>query len=119
MLLLDPDDDEALFEYLREVADTSYRYTDRSLADVANMASTAARARRLALLDVIAEYMVVMPYLTPPRAPYVAAMERAVAGAIARGGDEAAFHEAHAWFTERISFADVPADIFVRYAPKR
>jgi hypothetical protein len=117
VLLLDPDDDQALFEYLREVADSSYRYTDRSLLTVADVASTVERARRLALLDVIAEYMVVMPYL--PQAPYVAAMQRAVAGAIAWDGDVDSFREAHAWFTRRLPHSQVPADIFARYTPAR
>ena len=117
---LDPEGDDAIVEYLTSVANTDYRFANRSLLDAARTVSDPARARRLAVLDTIAEWFVLQSYLEPPTEPYVAAMHRAFDGAVALGSDEAGWLDARAWVVERIPFAAslLPEDVFRRFGTR-
>ncbi|MEO5727152.1 MAG: hypothetical protein ABI134_13225, partial [Byssovorax sp.] len=107
-----------VLDYLGSVADTDYRYADRSLLDVARSLSSPERAQRLALLDTLAEYWVLRAYLDPPGNVYVEAMQRSFAGAAALGASESSWLDARRWVLDAISFASVPEDIHATYAPR-
>jgi hypothetical protein len=114
---LTPEDDALLIEYARESSDSNYRYTDRSLLDVARGVRDPARARTLAATHTIVEYFCLCHYLLPPTNPvYVNAMRTAFAEAAPFGVDEEAWQATRRWFLGAVPFADVPPDLFVRYA---
>jgi hypothetical protein len=115
---LTPEDDGLLIEYFRDAANSNYRYTDRSLLDVARGVRDPARARTLAAMHTIVEYLCLGFYLLPPaNLVYVSAVRTAFAEAARLGVDEDAWQATRRWLLGAVPFADVPPDLFARYAP--
>lgn len=119
-LELTPDDDELLLEYLREVADTDYYYTDRTLAGLAGELRDPGRARELALAGTLAELWVLGSYLSQSSPPGWAADAARRAFAVARslGADESAWQATRTRVLDQLRFrGDPAADAWARWAP--
>lgn len=109
-LELAPDDDELLLEYLREVADTDYFYTDLTLTEIAAKARDRQRARELALAAALADLWVLSAYLRQSSPPgwAIDAARRAFAAARELGADEAQWLATRARVLEQIRFREDP-----------
>lgn len=118
-LELAPHDDDLLHEYLREVADTDYFYTDLTLPEIAARTRDRRRASELALAGTFAELWVLGSYLSQVSPPQWAldAARRAFAAARQLGADEAAWQAMRERLLVEIPFRKDPgADAWVRYA---
>jgi hypothetical protein len=118
-LELTPDDDELLREYLHEVADTEYFYTDLTLGEIAEKLRDKPRARELALAGTFAELWVLGSYLSQSSPPQWAidAARRAFALARKLGAEEAAWQAMRERLTQQFRFANHPdAGTWARYA---
>lgn len=118
-LELAPHDDELLHEYLREVADTEYFYTDLTLGEIAEKVRDEPRARELALAATFAELWVLGSYLAQSSPPQWAidAARRAFALARRHGADEAGWLAMRERLAQQIAFANPPdAGAWARYA---
>lgn len=112
-LAQDPDSDEALAEYVTAVANDAGRYHSFSV----NLFAIATRlqphqperAARLAALETIAEYCVVGE-------SYPDALRTCFASAAALGVDAVSWDAARAWVLAIAPFAEVPADLWTRFA---
>ncbi len=109
-----PGDEALLLEYVRQVADTNYCSTSRSLGEVAREVADPALARRLAAAHTIVEYFCVRDYL--PQPIYVDSLRRVFNHATGLGVDAAQWAATRAWACGAIGQADVPEDLFARFA---
>lgn len=118
-LELAPHDDALLHEYLREVADTDYFYTDLTLGEIAEKTRDVPRARELALAATFAELWVLGSYLAQSSPPQWAidAAKRAFARARALGADEAGWLAMRERLARDFAFrSDPDAGAWARYA---
>lgn len=115
-LELVPDDDEILLAYVRAVADGDYRYTDRSLADVARQTDDARWARWLATLNTLSEFLVLRAYLGDDGI-YDGALRESFEEATELGMTRQDWVDGHAWLSENIGFVEVPEDLYDQFGP--
>jgi hypothetical protein len=107
----DPSNISALTSYIREVADTSYAYTDDDLTRVAAGCQGDARVRML-LLGAIVEYLI-EEYL--PNPVYQRAIREPLAQAVELGADASAWAAARTFAAEAAPYRAIPEELFISY----